>query len=79
MSEEVKMPKLRMAYKHVSGKIYVVWGMASHFIDKNHKEDNPIVIMASLGDGEPLYYPLSNFFDKNPTTGEERFQMVTPT
>lgn len=75
----VKTPKLRMAYKHLSGKIYVVWGCASQLKDKNFPNDNDIVIMTSLDDGEPFHYPLSKFFDKHPQTQEERFQLVTPT
>lgn len=78
MSEQ-KLPLLRMAYKHTpSGVVYVVWGMAEHFIDKNHTEEKPIVIMASLENGKPLYYPLEKFFDVNPSTNLARFELVLP-
>lgn len=79
MSEQ-KLPLLRMAYKHTpSGKVYVVWGCATHFLDKNHTEDKAIVIMCALENGKPFYYPLDKFFDVHPTTKEERFQLVVPT
>lgn len=76
---EITAPLLRMAYKHTpTGKIYVVWGICKQFRDKSFPDDNDIVILASLHDGEPQHYPLAKFWDKNPNTGETRFQLITP-
>lgn len=75
---QMTTPKLRMAYQHLSGELYVVWGCASILIDKNNPEEKDVVVMTRLSDGEPFYTSLKNFFDKHPVTQEPRFQLVIP-
>ncbi len=68
-----------MAYKHTpTGKVYMVRGIAEQFKDKSFPDDNDLVFMISLDTGRACHYPLAKFFDKNPSTQEERFQLVTP-
>lgn len=75
----INRPLLRMAYKHISGEVFVVWGICKDFTAKVGESDNEIVILASLKDGTPLWFPLAKFWDKSPKTGEPRFELVTPT
>jgi hypothetical protein len=67
------VPKTRMAYRHISGEVFVVAGNATHL-----KTGEAITIISSLRDATIRVIETERFFDKHPTTGEERFTLVTP-
>lgn len=80
-SKDGKRRPVRGLYKHITGSIWMNWGTALDFKDK----DKEVVILVGVNEdtlGVVLYAPLDTFWDKapvgNPKEGQERFTLVTP-
>lgn len=71
--DKLEYPKTRMLYEHITGKIFCIWGVCADF----KLEASPMVLMADVNNGDPVFFPLDKFWDKHPDTGIPRFQLVT--
>lgn len=70
----MQKPLIRQIYKHFTGKLVFVTGIATDFKDANKE----IVIYSQIEDSQWKCIPLEDFFTPHPKTGEPRYQLVRP-